>query len=205
MAGGCGRTVELDPEWHMFRRVPLSAQEPCLNLVVNDPSAIVVYPSAKDAMSDELARLVEVIKASGRKLTIIADSEFTPEMLSEHSLFILGGSGVNSAWDEVNALIPMESFSANPRSFTIGRKVYDGEGMSVLASFNHPKSSGRFISIYQANSAAAVARARYIFFYGWDSFVVFMNGRPAERRMFPPRENPWKRAVSGYAECERLY
>jgi len=187
--------VELDPEWHMFRQVPLSAQEPCLNLVMNDPTTIVVYPSAKDAMSDELTKLVEVIEASGRELTIISDTEFKLEMLADHSLFILGGGSANSAWEQVRELVPMETFTANPRSFTIGRKVYDAKGMSVLATFTHPRSRGKFISIYHGNSVEALARARYIFFYGWDSFVVFQGGRLMEREMLPPLTNPWRREV----------
>ena len=195
-------TVELDPEWHMFRRVPLECQEPCLNLVMNDPDAIVVYPSAKDEMSDELAKLVEVIAVSGRETAVIADREFTAKMVSGHSLLALGGGGANSAWARIRELIPMESFTANSRSFTIGRRVYDGEGMSVLATFAHPQSPGKFISVYHGNSAAALARARYIFFYGWDSFVVFLDGRLAERGMFPPGGSPWKRTVSGYTVNE---
>jgi len=173
----------------------LEAQEPCLNLVVNDSTAIVIYPSAKDEMSDTLAKLVERIEASGRELTVIADTEFKIDMLAGHSLLVLGGEGTNSAWDDISSLVPAATFTANKRALTLQRRVFDAPGMSILATFPHPKSPGKFISVYHGNSVDALARARYIFFYGWDSFAVFENGRLTERGMLPPLVNPWRQDV----------
>ena len=56
--------------------------------------------------------------------------------------------------------------------------------------------SGERSFAHQARPAVIqAARARYIFFYGWDSFVVFQGGRLIEREMLPPLTNPWRREV----------
>jgi hypothetical protein len=45
------------------------------------------------------------------------------------------------------------------------------------------------VTIYFGRSASALSRARYIFFYGWDSYILFKNGRPRERGNFSPRSS----------------
>jgi len=182
---------ELDPEWNTLRRVPPVALEPCLNAVLNEEGALVVYPSGADEMSTELLKLVEVIEAAGRELTLIPDSQFTAETAEGHSLFILGGSGVNRAWKLLDGLIPADTLTTNEKSFSFERRVFTAPEDSILATFVNPKRPGQFISVYHGNSPAALARSRYIFFYGWDSYLVFNAGRLAERGMFPAAANPW--------------
>jgi hypothetical protein len=45
------------------------------------------------------------------------------------------------------------------------------------------------MTIYFGRSASALSRARYLFFYGWDSYILFKNGRPKERGNFSPRSS----------------
>lgn len=184
-------TVELDPEWHIFRRVPPVAQEPCLNMVLNEPGAIVVYPTGTDGLSTELLKLVAVVEASGRDLTIVPDTEFNETMLKEHSVFVLGGSATNRAWDVVGGLIPPETFTTNQKSFSFERRVMMAPEDSILVTFANSERPGQFVSVYHGNSPAALARSRYIFFYGWDSYLFFSAGRMTERGMLPAATNPW--------------
>jgi aminopeptidase N len=181
----------LDPEWNTMRRVPAVALEPCLNAVLNEEGAVVVYPSGADEMSTELLKLVDVIESAGRGLTLLPDSQFTAEVAEGHSLFILGGSGVNRAWDQLGGLIPAGTLTTNEKSFSFQRRVFMSPEDSILATFVNPQRPGQFISVYHGNSPAALARSRYIFFYGWDSYLLFNAGRLTERGMFPPAANPW--------------
>ncbi len=188
--------VEIDPEWHVFRRVPVTAIEPCLNAVLNEEDAYVVYPSGTDALSSELARLVPILEGSGRRLRIVSDAQFEAdaEMSDgqlESSVFVLGGGTVNSAWKALKGIVPPGVFSVGRDSFSVGREVYDGQMESVLLSVANPMAPGTFVSVYHGNSAEALVRARYIFYYGWDSYVIFKEGRPSERGIFPALENPW--------------
>ncbi len=185
-------TVRLDPEWHIFRRVPPVAQEPCLNMVLNEPGAVVVYPTGTDEISTELIKLAGVIQAGGRNLNIVPDTEFNRQMLQEHSVFILGGSATNRAWELAGDLIPPETFTTNQKSFSFKRRVMMAPEDSILVTFANGERPGRFISVYHGNSPAALARSRYIFFYGWDSYLFFSGGRMTGRGMLPAATNPWQ-------------
>jgi hypothetical protein len=137
-------------------------------------------------------KLVGVIEASERDLTIVPDTEFNRQMLQKHSVFILGGSATNRAWDLAGELIPPETFTTNRKSFSFERRVMMGPENSILVTFANSERPGRFISVYHGNSPAALARSRYIFFYGWDSYLFFSGGRMTERGMFPPATDPWR-------------
>jgi len=190
------RKVELDPEWHSFRRVPLTAIEPCLNAVLNEEDAFVVYPSRTDALSSELAKLAPILKGSGRKLKIVSDAEFESEMsqkggILDHSILVLGGEDANSAWKVIRGLVPTSLFNAGKSSFTIQGVAHSGPAESVLITVANAEQPGKFVSVYHGNSAEALARARMIFYYGWDSWVVFNEGKPVERGKLSPETNPW--------------
>jgi hypothetical protein len=60
---------------------------------------------------------------------------------------------------------------------------------SLILTFPNPLHPGKWVTIYFGRSASALSRARTIFFYGWDSYVLFKNGRPKERGSFSPRSS----------------
>jgi hypothetical protein len=190
-----GITYEIDPEWQLLRYIPAEAQEPCLNAVLNERGAVVVYPSGTDDVSTELLKLVDTIRGSGNEVQVIADTEFDESMFAEHSVMILGGSSVNRAWDELAEVVPPEEFTANQKSFSFRRTVYPAPEESIITTFANRQSPGHFIAIYHGNSVEAMARARFIFYYGWDSFVLFRAGQVADRGMSPAAVNPWRADV----------
>ncbi|HUL36615.1 MAG TPA: M20/M25/M40 family metallo-hydrolase, partial [Thermodesulfobacteriota bacterium] len=57
----------------------------------------------------------------------------------------------------------------------------------LLLTFSNPFHPGKWVTVYFGKSPQALSRARYIFFYGWDSYILFKNGRPKERGNFSPR------------------
>jgi aminopeptidase N len=190
-----GITYEIDPQWQVLRYVPAEAQEPCLNAVLNEKGAIVVYPSGTDAVSAELLKLVDTIRGSGNEVQVIADTEFDESMFAAHSVMILGGSSVNRAWDKLAGVVPPEEFTANQKSFSFRRTVYAAPEESIVASSANLKSPGHFVAVYHGNSVEAMARARFIFYYGWDSYVLFRAGQVADRGMSPAAVNPWRAEI----------
>jgi aminopeptidase N len=195
-----GITYEIDPEWQLLRYVPAEAQEPCLNAVLNEKGAIVVYPSGTDEISAELLKLVDTIRGSGNEVQVIADTEFDESMFAGHSVMILGGSSVNRAWDKLAEVVPPELFTANQKSYSFRRTVYAAPEESIIATFTNLKSPGHFVAIYHGNSVEAMARARFIFYYGWDSFVLFSAGQVADRGMSPAAVNPWRAEIPAAIE-----
>ena len=57
---------------------------------------------------------------------------------------------------------------------------------SLLLTYPHPLRPEKWVTIYFGQSAEGLSRARYIFFYGWDSYVLFKRGRPEKRGSFSP-------------------
>jgi hypothetical protein len=72
--------------------------------------------------------------------------------------------------------------------FVRGERVVEGDE-SLLVSLSNPLHPGKWVTLYFGRSANALSRARYIFFYGWDSYILFKGGRPKERGNFPPRSS----------------
>lgn len=70
--------------------------------------------------------------------------------------------------------------------FLKGKKIGE-EDESFLLTYPHPLSPGRWISLYFGLSPMSLDRARFIFFYGWDSYLLFKRGRPVDRGNFSPR------------------
>jgi hypothetical protein len=70
--------------------------------------------------------------------------------------------------------------------FIKGERVEEGED-SLLLTFPNPLQPGKWVTVYFGRTVSALSRARYIFFYGWNSYILFRNGRPKERGDFSPR------------------
>jgi hypothetical protein len=70
--------------------------------------------------------------------------------------------------------------------FVKGERVNEGEE-SLLLTIPHPLHPGKWVTVYFGRSVSALSRSRYLFFYGWDSYVLFRNGRPKERGSLSPR------------------
>ena len=64
-------------------------------------------------------------------------------------------------------------------------QVFEGPHIAWLVSCPHPTHAGRTITLFSGFSPAAISRvARLLFFYGWDSYLVFDNGRVVTRGVF---------------------
>ena len=66
-----------------------------------------------------------------------------------------------------------------------GDAVNEGDE-SFLLTFAHPVRAGKWVTLYYGVAAQGLSRAQYIFYYGWDSYLLFKKGRPAKRGNLPP-------------------
>ena len=110
----------------------------------------------------------------------------TEEKIRNSSLMLLGESWKNPIFSKLISNLPSPIRSKDGSFFVNGDRV-DEEDESLLLTFPHPLHPGKWVTIYFGKSANALSRARYIFFYGWDSYILFKKGRPDERGNFPPQ------------------
>jgi len=174
--------LRLDPDFDTFRRLPRERLPPMLNLYVTDRSRTLVLPAAEPALETapyrELGR-----QAASREpaMAQITDREPVP---AEGSLLILGGPTLNEG-----AAVMRQACGERVRlerdRFTLDGTVYEGQGLALLLSCRRPGHPGSVATLFYGLSPQAAAKvARLLFFYGWQSYVVFRDGTVVTRGDF---------------------
>jgi len=203
-------SLSLDPDHHIFRRLYPEEIIPCLNAFLEDmeipsplpsprgvysetpqgkpsPKKIFVIPDGGKGEAEtrkiyiELARMGKERKGG----EILPEREVTEEMILSSSLLLLGESWKNPLFSKLISNIPGPVILRDGNFIVDGEKVDEGEE-SLLLTYPHPLRSGKWVTLYSGQSAEGLSRARYIFFYGWDSYVLFKRGRPEKRGSFAP-------------------
>jgi hypothetical protein len=180
--------LTLDPDDHLFRRLYPEEIVPGLNAMLEDREKVIIVSDQGDEESRkiylELAKTVRE-KKGGEVLSL---KEVTEEKLRNSSVMLLGESWKTPIISKLVSNIPKPIDHKNGSFFIKGGRIDEGDE-SLLLTFPSPLRPGKWVSIYFGRSASALLRARYIFFYGWDSYILFKNGRPKERGNFSPRSS----------------
>jgi len=178
--------VTLDPDDHLFRRLYPEEIIPGLNALLEDPEKVFIVLDQGDEESRkiyfELAKMAKERKGG----EILSAKEVTEEKLRNSSVMLLGESWKNPILSKFISHLP-KPIDHKEGSFLIKGERVDEEDESLLLTFPRPLHPGKWVTVYFGRTASALSRARYIFFYGWDSYLLFKNGRPKERGNFPPR------------------
>jgi hypothetical protein len=185
--------VAVDAEHELFRRIPRSELPPMLNLYATDEARMIVTPGGGDEetrrASAEWARHI-VSRSPGTKA--VTDSE---PLSAEGSLLILGGPDANRA-----ARPALQGcgghVTAEADRFTVDGRTYEGSGTGLLVSCPRPGAPGRVATVFYGLSPAAAAKvSRLLFFYGWQSYVVFRDGQVVARGDFPVAQEGMEVAI----------
>jgi hypothetical protein len=65
---------------------------------------------------------------------------------------------------------------------TVAGKTYDGPGIALVASCHREERPGSVVTtVYALTPQSAAPVARLLFFYGWNSYVVFQDGKAIAR------------------------
>lgn len=158
-------SIEIDPDYHIFRTIPEKDLHPCLNLFLerkNKYFSISNNPKEKEFFAPIAERLKE--DKGGEIITL------NSSVLDRGSVFILGKPDF-----KISSLLTGDSH------FIFRGKRYDRPDQAILYSFRNPYSEEDIITIYFGNSQEAISRARYIPYYGNDTYIIFEGGQPIER------------------------
>lgn len=200
----------LDPDHHIFRRLYPEEVIPCLNAFLEgvEISSPPPSPSPVKGEGSEGRRIYEKIfvvpdegkgDVEARKIyvelarmakerkggQILYEREVTEEMILRSSLLLLGESWKHPLFSKLLSTLPSPAILKDGIFILDGDKV-DEKEESLLLTYPHPEASGKWITVYFGLSAEGLSRARYLFFYGWDSYVLFRKGRPERRGSFSP-------------------
>ena len=187
--------LTLDPDDHLFRRLYPEEIIPGLNALLEDRGKIIIVSDQGDEETRkiyfDLARKVKEQKGG----EILPIKDVTEERLGNSSVMLLGESWKTPVLSKLLSNLPKPIDRKEGSFFVKGNRMDEGDE-SLLVSFSHPLHPGKWVTLYFGRSANALSRAKYIFFYGWDSYLLFKGGRPKERGTFPPR--------SSFVSCDFL-
>jgi len=199
---GAVDSMSIDPHHYVFRRLTRDEIPPSLNTTLEADSVLVVVPSGGEAdmlevasamghggpgggteqvsVRDHYQGIADSIVQSGVDVTIKPDDEVTDEDLENSSIICFGAPAYNSLLARIAGDLP-NTLVIQDDGFSVNGNEYLNDGAAILVTVRNPYNSGYDITFYFGNSPQSIARASYIFFYGWDSWVVYENGNAVDR------------------------
>jgi hypothetical protein len=179
--------LSIDPEFMSLQRLRREQLAPVLNLFVTDRRKAVL-PLFSDSATPfkELVARIEAQDAQAptkHKTTILpVDIVALPP---SGSVLIVATSDRHA---QVQSLIESacgDLAMVGPEGFHIAGTLYEGRRMAVLLSCHRPDAPDSVVTVLYAMDPAAAAKvARLLFFYGWQSAVVFDEGTVTKREMW---------------------
>ena len=185
-------TIDLDPEFMTFRRIARQSLSPVLNHYVTDRrrsvlTAFTDEPGHPSPFREIVARIeTQEQQKPARERTAIASLAQDGLLPQEGSVLVLGGPESRSGIQSILAHHCGERAALNERGVTVMGTEHEGAGLALLASCHRVDRPGSVVTVLYAASQQAVAKvARLLFFYGWNSFVLFKDGAVAVRGEWP--------------------
>jgi len=185
-------SIDIDPESMTFRRIARQSLSPVLNHYVTDRrrsvlTAFTDEPSHPSPFRDVATRIEtqEQQKPVGER-TVIASMAQDGLLPQEGSVLVLGGPESHSGIQSILANHCGARATLNDRGVTVMGTAYEGPGLAMLVSCHRVNRPGSVVTVLYAATPQAVAKvARLLFFYGWNSFVLFKDGTVVTRGEWP--------------------
>ncbi len=179
------RTVEVDPDYHIFRRVPANDIIPTTATTRSGDTLATILPPGD--VHEQYTELRTIFESSFEKKEQKAEApdKVDEDVLRSNSILILG----NGVRDPVVAKF-LEDIGLTVRwgdnGFEFDGTRYTDPGDAILCSMVHPDQDPGGITILFANSDEAIPKAFTVPFYD-RSLVIFKDGKAMHRHDFEPR------------------
>lgn len=181
---GIPTSITLDPEHHWLLRLQREQLPPMLNAWDTDTRRILVHP--KTSSKEEEASHQALIRRIQGQPDIELRQNDSPAITDEASYLIIG-TPARQLLESQTLLACNKNVQMESGRTTILGQVFEGPDMAFLITCPHPNFSSHTISLFFGLSPKAVTPvARLLFFYGWDSYLVFQQGKVVARGMFQP-------------------
>ena len=184
--------IDLDPEFMTFRRIARQSLPPGLNHYVTDRrrSVLTAFTDEPEHLSpfrDVVARIEaqEQQQPIGER-TVMASMAQDGLLPQEGSVLVLGGPESRSGIQSIMARHCGERAALNDKGVTVMGTAHEGPGLALLVSCHRVDRPGSVVTVLYAATPQAVAKmARLLFFYGWNSFLLFRDGAVVTRGEWP--------------------
>ncbi len=177
------RRISLDPNSMLLQRIPRHALPPLLNHYVTDQRrSIIDGLESEPSVPHPLRNVVSRVEAQeSRKLpterTAIGPIASGALLLREGSVLLLGSPESREAIESMVRPHCGERFVLRDNGAVLEGAVYEGAEIAVLVTCRRQDQPDSVLSlVYAVTPQAASNVARLLFFYGWNSYVVFKDG-----------------------------
>ncbi|MCP3978642.1 MAG: M1 family metallopeptidase [bacterium] len=162
--------VELDPDYHLFRRLKLDEVMPTSSLTRRADELLVVVPEGE--LAEGYGVVLDAHRSDeDREITVRSASEVDADDLGGNSVLVLGDAVRHPPVRDLLARTRCP-VSWNDSGFTIEGQAYAAPREAVFLTVHHPDVSHGGVTVYYGNSAAALSNARVLGYYA-NSLLVF--------------------------------
>jgi len=184
--GALALPASSDPDYQLFRRIPRGDLPAMLNLFVTDPQRLVVLPGG-DSNTLEPYREIAARLSQEDSVKVRSIQDLEGQSLQNSSILLLGGPAVGASFEWVRRALPSGT-DLRLDGFRVDAKEYRGEGMALLLSVRNPDNPSHIVTLFYGLTPDAVKPvAPLLFYYGWNTYVIFDNGKVVVRGDEEPR------------------
>lgn len=179
---GAPSKLEIDPDFHLMRKVPASLIMPTISRIGSRKPLTVARGE------DDFKAYAGVSRSfRGRSAKDSPDVvQIEPDALDDAAfakghVLLLGRAartGRITEWLADHHVVIGEDF------FAVEGNRYDEPQQALLCCINNPAHEGAVICCYLGNDESALKRASLLTFYGGNSLIVFDGGKPVHREDF---------------------
>jgi hypothetical protein len=179
--------VQLDPDLMAFRRFARAQLPPMLSSYVTDPHRTVVraFSDPASPLQQVVARIVdqEAQLPESQKTTVLPVEGATFPPIG--SVLVLAGADQQRAVQSIVKESCGDLITFGSAGFQIDGQTYEGPTMAALFSCHRANVPGSVITVLYGVTPQAVAKvSRLLFYYGWQSYVIFHEGAVAKRELW---------------------
>jgi hypothetical protein len=179
--------VQLDPDLMAFRRLARAQLPPMLNGYVTDRHRTVVraFTDPASPLQQVLARITDQeSQLPESQRTRLFDVDGTP-LPPEGSVLVLAGPDQQKPVQSIVRESCGDLAALGNEGFQIDGQTHDGPAMAVLLSCHRANVPGSVVAILYGVTPQAVAKvSRFLFYYGWQSYVIFNDGAAVKRGLW---------------------
>lgn len=175
-------SVELDPDYHVLRRVPEDMIVPTTLETTSNQTLTIVLPDGELASTVSGVQSVFEGFSSADDKGVLRVGALAPDDLNDRCVLIVG--------DAVHAEIIQEFLRKTgcpvqfgPDAFTFRGTAYGSSSDALLCTYAHPNVPGGGITIVYGNTTEAIPRPILLTFYS-NSLVIFRDGQAADYHDF---------------------
>ena len=174
----------IDPNFAVLQRLTRGQIPPMLNTWVTDPNQSVQLDKSLAKKEQEAYQPILHRLRSQRSGTVSDDHK--QATLPNASLLLLGDP-LNNRLARQGLAACNDDVDIGDNWMTIQGEKFEGDDIAWLVSCPHPNNPDHVVTIFHGFSPSAISHvARLLFFYGWDSYLVFQNGKVISRGLFEP-------------------